>query len=243
MNSAKTILLVAAFFGLAACGRLDSQYLPPNQRQGSSGAGSAAQYSGNGEYSGNGAYSGQSSTNSAAQVPILRLENNDNGDGTYNYVYETGDGISAQEQGDATGDGTKAQGGFSYTAPDGQQIQIQYTADENGFQPQGGASSNPPPVPEEIQRAVEQNLADEARGIFDDGQYKEEQAPSQSYKAAAGQNQYNGQGGQNQYSAPAAQSQYGAQVAQNQFNAPTPSAGQRQQNTPAAQNNQGGYRY
>lgn len=63
-------------------------------------------------------------------------------------------------------------GSFSYTAPDGQQISISYTADQNGFLPQGAHLPTPPPIPEEIQRAIEQNLADEARGIVDDGQYK-----------------------------------------------------------------------
>ncbi|KAJ8954057.1 hypothetical protein NQ318_004362 [Aromia moschata] len=108
------------------------------------------------------------------QVPILRADANNDGGGTYRYEYETGNGISAQEQGDARGDGTRAQGGFSYTAPDGQQVSIQYTADENGFVPQGSHIPTPPPVPEEIQRALQQNLADEARGIVDDGQYRED---------------------------------------------------------------------
>ncbi|KAJ8954059.1 hypothetical protein NQ318_004364 [Aromia moschata] len=229
------VVLVAALFGFAACGRLDSQYLPPNQGGGVS-ANSAQQYSGESGYSGQGGQAHHS--NEANQVPILRLENNNNGDGTYNYAYETGDGISAQEQGDATGDGTKTQGGYSYTAPDGQQIHIQYAADENGFQPQGDHLPTPPPIPEEIQRAIEQNLADEARGIVDDGQYREEAAPSQQYGAPAGQ------GGQNQYSAQSqykAQGQFGAQAAQSN------GAGQsrNQYSAPAAvgQSSQAGYRY
>ncbi|KAL1516638.1 hypothetical protein ABEB36_000523 [Hypothenemus hampei] len=107
-----------------------------------------------------------------SEIPILRYENVNNGDGTYQFLYETGNGINAQEQGDARGDGTQAQGSFSYTSPDGQQIQIQYTADENGYNPQGPHLPTPPPIPPEIQRAIEQNLADEARGIVDDGSYK-----------------------------------------------------------------------
>lgn len=233
------VVLAFALFGVAACARLN-QYLPPNQ-----GGGGGAQYAGptplqgqghqeqqrqqehQGQYAGSnqgqyssssqGQYSGQHSGqySAANQVPILRLENNNDGDGSYNYVYETGDGINAQEEGDARGDGTKAHGGFSYTSPDGQHIQIQYTADENGFQPQGEHLPTPPPVPEEIQRAIEQNLADEARGIVDDGQYREESGPSQKYGAPSG--------GQGQYNAPT--------VPQNQYNAP------------AAQGSQGGYRY
>lgn len=38
--------------------------------------------------------------------------------------------------------------------------------------PQGAHIPTPPPIPEEIQRAIEKNLADEARGIVDDGQYR-----------------------------------------------------------------------
>lgn len=44
-----------------------------------------------------------------SEIPILRYENNNNID-TYNYLYETGNGINAQEEGDARGDGTQAQG-------------------------------------------------------------------------------------------------------------------------------------
>ncbi|KAJ8931381.1 hypothetical protein NQ314_015712 [Rhamnusium bicolor] len=167
------VLLVIALFGFAACGRLDSQYLPPN------GAAAAGQYSGpTPQQSGNAAatqYSGGAGSD-ANQIPILRLENNNNGDG---------------------GDGTQARGGFSYTAPDGQQIEIQYSADENGFQPQGAHLPTPPPIPEEIQKAIEQNLADEARGIVDDGQYREEPSPSQKYGAPSAPQNQGGQAGYN----------------------------------------------
>lgn len=80
--------------------------------------------------------------------------NNNPGDGTYNWLYETGNGIKADETGDARGDGTKARGQFSYTAPDGQSINLQYTADENGFHPQGSHIPTPPPIPEAILRYI-----------------------------------------------------------------------------------------
>lgn len=66
------------------------------------------------------------------------------------------------------------QGSYSYTSPEGEQIQISYQAGENGFQAQGSHIPTAPPIPEEIQKAIEQNLADEANGIVDDGQYKPE---------------------------------------------------------------------
>lgn len=59
---------------------------------------------GAGGYSGGGGRPGAGS-----DIPILRYENNNNID-TYNYLYETGNGINAQEEGDARGDGTQAQG-------------------------------------------------------------------------------------------------------------------------------------
>ncbi|XP_019877904.2 pupal cuticle protein 20-like [Aethina tumida] len=184
-------------------------------------AGSAAgQYSGAsghydgagaGQYSGVGQYNGQ---HPGAQIPILRLENNNNGDGTYNYLYETGDGINAQEQGKG---GVGAEGGFSYTSPEGQQIQVSYTADENGFHPQGAHLPTPPPIPEAILRSIELNKAAAARGEYQEGAYNE--------------GSYN-EGPKAQYGAPAPQAFGGAS-----FGAPRPQYG-----APAQQNN-GGYRY
>ncbi|KAH0813485.1 hypothetical protein GEV33_009305 [Tenebrio molitor] len=67
----------------------------------------------------------------------------------YNFAYETGDGIQAQEEGYLKNAGSQdeaqaAQGSFSYTSPDGQQISVSYTADENGFQPQDLWNSTKP---------------------------------------------------------------------------------------------------
>ncbi|XP_060535365.1 pupal cuticle protein 20-like isoform X2 [Cylas formicarius] len=131
----------------------DVGYLPPRV-PGAGGVGFGGGYSG---YSGGG-----------PQIPIIRYVNNNPGDGTYNYLYETGNGINADETGDARGDGTKARGSFSYTAPDGQRISLQYTADENGFRPSGAHLPTPPPIPEAILRSIEYNRAHPG----DDGQYR-----------------------------------------------------------------------
>ncbi|XP_060534528.1 uncharacterized protein LOC132706946 [Cylas formicarius] len=97
------------------------------------------------------------------QVPILRLESENLGDGTYRYVYQTGDGISAEEHGDAREGGTKAVGSFGYTSPDGQKIELSYVANEYGFQPRGSHLPTPPPIPEAILRALKYIEAEEMR--------------------------------------------------------------------------------
>ena len=74
--------------------------------------------------------------------------------------YETGNGISAQEQGYLKNAGQKdleaqvATGSYSYTGPDGVLYTITYTADENGFQAQGAHLPTPPPIPEAIARSL-----------------------------------------------------------------------------------------
>lgn len=68
-------------------------------------------------------------------------------------------------------DGIEAQGGFQYTGDDGQVYSISYAAGANGFQPQGAHLPVPPPTPEAILKALEQNARDEAAGIIDDGLY------------------------------------------------------------------------
>jgi len=75
--------------------------------------------------------------------------------------FETGNGIIAEETGFLKNAGNPeteaqvAQGSSSYTSPEGQQISLTYVADENGFQPQGAHLPTPPPIPAEIQRALE----------------------------------------------------------------------------------------
>ncbi|NP_001166741.1 cuticular protein RR-1 motif 7 precursor [Bombyx mori] len=102
-----------------------------------------------------GAFSGQAS-------PPFKFENVNNGDGNYRFSYETPEGISAYESGAPRASGPEgpavtAEGGFSYRAPDGQQISLTYTADENGFHPVGAHLPTPPPIPEAIQRSLELN--------------------------------------------------------------------------------------
>ncbi|EFA00926.1 pupal cuticle protein 20 [Tribolium castaneum] len=177
----RRVLLISALCGLAACAG-PNQYLPPNR--GGSFGGQSNRFSSPSSFSGGGSSGGFSSPSSfsggggggfsspSQQVPILRLDNNNEGDGNYQYAYETGNGIAAQERGQLRGDWVAADGSFSFTSPEGQQFSITYTADENGFHPQGAHLPTPPPIPEAILKSIQQNLAEEARGGYqDDGQY------------------------------------------------------------------------
>ncbi|XP_017840149.1 pupal cuticle protein 20 [Drosophila busckii] len=122
-----------------------SNYLPPNGGGNGADAGGAG---GGGE-----------------DIPIIKLESKVNTDGSYMYEYETGNGIKAEEMGYLKNAGVKgeeaqtAEGSFSYTSPEGQAISVTYIADENGFQPQGDHLPTPPPIPVEIQEALDKLAA------------------------------------------------------------------------------------
>ncbi|VEN51665.1 unnamed protein product [Callosobruchus maculatus] len=95
-------------------------------------------------------------------IPILRYENEGvNPDGSYQWNYETGNNIIAQEQGQLKNAGNpeteamEVTGSYEYIADDGTKIQVTYIANENGFQPQGDHLPTPPPIPPAIQRALE----------------------------------------------------------------------------------------
>ncbi|XP_034249456.1 endocuticle structural glycoprotein SgAbd-2-like [Thrips palmi] len=108
-------------------------------------------------------------------IPIIRLDNVVNPDGSFSYTYETGNGIQAQAQGFLKNagnpqlEGQAVQGSFAYRGPDNVVYAIQYIADENGYQPQGAHLPTPPPIPAELQRAYE--LASRDPDPNDNGQY------------------------------------------------------------------------
>ncbi|XP_076272300.1 uncharacterized protein LOC143203873 [Rhynchophorus ferrugineus] len=189
----RQFILTFAVLGFASADKLTNLYLPPNQSSGGSLGPAQAPLPGKssnlylppnqsaGKSLGPATSSAPSLRNPLNDVPIVKILS-ENADGTYKYNYETGNGIAAQEEGDARGDGTKAQGSFSFTVPNGEQISITYTADENGFVPQGSAIPTPPPIPEAILKALEENAAAEAKGIFDDGQYRGDGLDEGQYK-------------------------------------------------------------
>ncbi|XP_029708854.1 endocuticle structural glycoprotein ABD-4 [Aedes albopictus] len=98
-----------------------------------------------------------------AEAEIVAQDSNIDPDGSYQYSYETANGIRGQEQGTLkrasspdTSDVIIASGSITYTAPDGQVISLSYAADdENGFQPQGDHLPTPPPIPPQIQKALD----------------------------------------------------------------------------------------
>ncbi|XP_050301288.1 pupal cuticle protein 36a-like [Anthonomus grandis grandis] len=146
-------------------------------------------------FGGNSLAAGQISLkNSEKSIPILKLAADNNGDGTYKYNYETANSISAEEQGDARNGGTRAQGSFGYSAPDGQQISISYTADENGFLPQGSHIPTPPPIPEAILKSIEENAAAAAQGNYNEGAYRGEGLNTRAYNSAGTSSSSNFQG-------------------------------------------------
>lgn len=94
---------------------------------------------------------------SAEPIPIVSQDSQVNGDGSYSYNFETGNGIKAEEKGDLKKvgdvDALEVHGQFEYPSENGN-IQLTYTADENGFQPQGAHLPTAPPVPEAIARSL-----------------------------------------------------------------------------------------
>ncbi|CAH2107385.1 unnamed protein product [Euphydryas editha] len=94
-------------------------------------------------------------------IPIVRQSQEINPDGSYQFSYETGNGIVAQEQGYLKNPGIKdaeaqvAQGSFSYTSPEGVPISLTYIADENGFRAEGAHLPTPPPIPDAILRSLQ----------------------------------------------------------------------------------------
>ncbi|CAL8072297.1 unnamed protein product [Orchesella dallaii] len=82
---------------------------------------------------------------------IIRSESENNGDGTYRYLWETSDGTHVEESGYLKPNGNAnpiqvAEGSYQYLSPEEKLIRVTYIADENGFQPKGDHLPTPPPT-------------------------------------------------------------------------------------------------
>ncbi|VEN35644.1 unnamed protein product [Callosobruchus maculatus] len=171
---------------------------------------------------------GQYATQYSGAATVRAESQANGGDGVYSYSFETSNGISAQESGTGS---VGAQGGYSYTSPEGEVISVRYTADADGFHPEGTHI----PGSEAIRKSIEVNKAEAASGRYQEGQYQDQgyDGSAQQYDATArGQfrQQYATSGQQynspnQQYGAPGVRQnlaftgpqQYGAPSQQQQF--------------------------
>lgn len=102
---------------------------------------------------------------STTPIPIVKFDSQQGHDGAFSYAYETGNGISAHEEGFVKNQGVKdgeiqvQQGYYSYTGPDGVPVSVQYIADENGFQAQSDHLPKSVPLPEANIKAIAEHEA------------------------------------------------------------------------------------
>ncbi|XP_018570532.1 larval cuticle protein LCP-17-like [Anoplophora glabripennis] len=95
---------------------------------------------------------------------IISAQSDSEPDGTFQYSFDTENGISAKEAGAPKSLGgtdppaVVVNGAYEYTDPEGGKVQVSYVADENGYQPSGNVLPTPPPtvpIPPAIARALE----------------------------------------------------------------------------------------
>ncbi|XP_043260934.1 endocuticle structural glycoprotein SgAbd-2-like [Colletes gigas] len=98
------------------------------------------------------------------EIPIVSQSQDISPDGSFSAKWETGNGITYQEEGFLKNPGQKdteaeeVRGSASWTAPDGTKINLGWLANENGANFQGAHLPTPPPtqpVPVLIQRALD----------------------------------------------------------------------------------------
>ncbi|XP_068226251.1 cuticle protein AM1159-like [Palaemon carinicauda] len=85
-------------------------------------------------------------------VAITRDDRVDNGDGTFSYVFEADNGISAQASGVQGSQGqSNIEGVYSYPLSDGSGfVEVRYVADENGFRAESPFLPTPHPTPAHV---------------------------------------------------------------------------------------------
>ncbi|XP_068226260.1 cuticle protein AM1159-like [Palaemon carinicauda] len=93
---------------------------------------------------------------------ILQDERSANPDGSFNYAFQTDNGIFVQAQGTPGSFGqSNIQGSYSFLFPEGLTGEIRYVADENGFRAESPLLPTPHPLPA---HAIEQiRIAEQQR--------------------------------------------------------------------------------
>ena len=75
------------------------------------------------------------------EVAIVRMDNTQNEDGSFQYAYETSDGTAAEVTGETKqiGEnfGTVMSGSYTFVGDDGVTYTVNWEADENGFRAKG----------------------------------------------------------------------------------------------------------
>ncbi|XP_064084085.1 cuticle protein AM1159-like [Macrobrachium nipponense] len=96
-------------------------------------------------------------------VAITRDERVDNADGSFQYIFEAENGISAQAVGVPGVEGqSNIEGSYSFPLPDGSGIaEVRYVADENGFRAESPLLPVAPPAPAHVEELL--RIADEQR--------------------------------------------------------------------------------
>ncbi|KAM3965502.1 cuticular protein RR-1 motif 20 [Aphomia sociella] len=101
-------------------------------------------------------------------IPILRLSNEMDLDGSFSYEALGADQTHYVQHSHMENTGTDkeeqvVEGSYSYVGDNGQTYTVHYIADSNGFRASGDHLPVAPPIPEIIQRSIQYNLAEEAK--------------------------------------------------------------------------------
>ncbi|XP_037784664.1 cuticle protein AM1239-like [Penaeus monodon] len=118
---------------------------------------------------------------SGPQVPILRDDRQGPDEfGNYNFNFETGDGISRQEQGapQPPAGAVASQGGWSFTFPDGTPARFTFAADGDGYRVESDLLPTPHPLPAHAIAQIEKARREDAAAAAFSERYS---APRTSY--------------------------------------------------------------
>ncbi|KAK8376668.1 hypothetical protein O3P69_009941 [Scylla paramamosain] len=125
-----------------------------------------------------------------APVPILKDDRQGpDAYGNYNFNFETGDGISRQEQGSPQGPkgAVATQGGWSFTFPDGTPAVFSFVADGAGYRVESDLLPTPHPLPAHALQQIEKARREDAAAASSNQYSAPAPAPSNQYSEPASQ--------------------------------------------------------